>query len=215
MDEDLISRITVIQRKGEHSDAVTVYRQPRKRRKISVLGRPFEKAARSLIRSQVVFGQEVLACGTTRPTAGVAMDGCWKRRPSSLSRDARHTMKPARAFRSEFCRKPSFTLDLPEDMNMATQPATKEEHERAPTEKHGKSSLVVVELAKRRSPEQVRRLRKGHGKLLTDIEEAVEELRQVWHRQSRHTAGRDRCAGSYAAVAVGDRLYRRRGRRGR
>ena len=60
MDEDLVSRITVIQRKGEHSDAVTVYRQPRKRRKISVLGRPFEKAARSLIRSQVVFGQEVL-----------------------------------------------------------------------------------------------------------------------------------------------------------
>ena len=59
---------------------------------------------------------------------------------------------------------------------MATQPATKEEHEPSPTEKHGKSSLVVVELAKRRSPEQVRRLRKGHGKLLTDIEEAVEEL---------------------------------------
>lgn len=59
---------------------------------------------------------------------------------------------------------------------MATQPTTKEDHEQHPTEKHGKSSLVVVELAKRRSPEQVRRLRKGHGKLLTDIEDAVEEL---------------------------------------
>jgi hypothetical protein len=61
-------------------------------------------------------------------------------------------------------------------MNMATQPTAKEEHEPSLSEKHGKSSLVVVELAKRRSPEQVRRLRKGHGKLLTDVEDAVEEL---------------------------------------
>ena len=60
MDEHLISRVTVIQRKGDHSEAVTVYRQPRKRRKLSLLGRPLERAARSLVRSQVVFGQAVL-----------------------------------------------------------------------------------------------------------------------------------------------------------
>jgi Family of unknown function (DUF6200) len=41
---------------------------------------------------------------------------------------------------------------------------------------HGKSQLVVVELARRRSPDQVRRLRRGHGKLVTDIEDAVDEL---------------------------------------
>jgi Family of unknown function (DUF6200) len=61
-------------------------------------------------------------------------------------------------------------------MDMATQPGTKEEHGAHETEKHAKSSLVVVELAKRRSPEQVRRLRKGRGRLVTDIEDAVDEL---------------------------------------
>jgi len=60
---------------------------------------------------------------------------------------------------------------------MATQPAPEEEHEHGKSEKQAKKqSLVVVELAKRRSPEQVRRLRKGHGRLLTDIEDAVDEL---------------------------------------
>jgi Family of unknown function (DUF6200) len=58
---------------------------------------------------------------------------------------------------------------------MATQPTTKEERESHETEKHAKS-LVVVELAKRRSPEQVRRLRKGRGRLVTDIDDAVDEL---------------------------------------
>ena len=42
--------------------------------------------------------------------------------------------------------------------------------------KKSSSSLVVVELAKRRSPEQVRRLRKGRGKLVSDIDEVVDEL---------------------------------------
>jgi Family of unknown function (DUF6200) len=59
---------------------------------------------------------------------------------------------------------------------MATQPSTKEEHGAPETEKHAKSQLVVVELAKRRSPEQVRRLRRGRGRLVTDIEDAVDEL---------------------------------------
>jgi Family of unknown function (DUF6200) len=46
------------------------------------------------------------------------------------------------------------------------------------TEKKGKPPLVVVELARRRSPDQIRRLRKGRGKLVHDIEDAVEELIQ-------------------------------------
>ena len=59
---------------------------------------------------------------------------------------------------------------------MATPSTAKEEHETRETEKHGKSQLVVVELARRRSPDQVRRLRRGHGKLVSDIEDAVDEL---------------------------------------
>jgi hypothetical protein len=58
---------------------------------------------------------------------------------------------------------------------MATQPTTKDEREPHETEKHAKS-LIVVELAKRRSPDQVRRLRKGRGRLVEDIDEAVDEL---------------------------------------
>jgi hypothetical protein len=45
-----------------------------------------------------------------------------------------------------------------------------------PEHKKSSGSLVVVELAKRRSPEQVRRLRKGRGKLVSDIDEVVNEL---------------------------------------
>jgi|SRR4051794_41038487 hypothetical protein len=61
-------------------------------------------------------------------------------------------------------------------MDMAMQPTVKEEREHRETEKQNKLPLVVVELSRRRSPEQVRRLRKGQGKLLTDIEDAVDEL---------------------------------------
>jgi hypothetical protein len=59
---------------------------------------------------------------------------------------------------------------------MATQPTATEEREQRKPEKHSKSRLVMVELARRRSPEQVRRLRRGRGKLVADIEDAVEEL---------------------------------------
>jgi hypothetical protein len=57
---DLISRVTVIHRSGGESDAVTVYREPRKRRRTSTIIKPLERATRHLIRAQVVFGQEVL-----------------------------------------------------------------------------------------------------------------------------------------------------------
>jgi hypothetical protein len=61
-------------------------------------------------------------------------------------------------------------------MNMATQPTVREERERRETERQDNLPLVLVELSRRRSPEQIRRLRKGRGKLLMDIEEAVNEL---------------------------------------
>jgi hypothetical protein len=59
---------------------------------------------------------------------------------------------------------------------MATQPTAKEEREHRETEKPDKLPLIVVELRKRRPPEQVRRLRKGRGKLVMDIDEVMDEL---------------------------------------
>jgi Family of unknown function (DUF6312) len=57
---ELIKRVTVIQRSDSETEAVTVYREPRKRRKVSRLTSSLERAARRLIRAQIVFGQEVL-----------------------------------------------------------------------------------------------------------------------------------------------------------
>jgi len=56
----LIRRITVLKRSGKTTEVVTVYRQPRKRRKTSPLLRPIERTARRLVRAQIVFGQEAL-----------------------------------------------------------------------------------------------------------------------------------------------------------
>ena len=58
---------------------------------------------------------------------------------------------------------------------MTMQSSSSKEHPK-PEHKKSSGSLVVVELAKRRSPEQVRRLRKGRGKLVSDIDEVVNEL---------------------------------------
>ena len=58
---------------------------------------------------------------------------------------------------------------------MTMQSSSSKEHAKPETKKSS-GSLVVVELAKRRSPEQVRRLRKGRGKLVSDIDEVVNEL---------------------------------------
>jgi hypothetical protein len=57
---ELIRRITVLQRSGDAIEPVTVWREPRKRRKLSAWTSPLERAARGLIRAQIVFGQEVL-----------------------------------------------------------------------------------------------------------------------------------------------------------
>jgi hypothetical protein len=54
-------RVTLIQRSEHTPTAITVYRQRRKRRRmISILMMPLERAARRLIRAQIIFGQEVL-----------------------------------------------------------------------------------------------------------------------------------------------------------
>ena len=62
--DSLVKRITVIQRSGDKPEAVDVYEEPRKkRRKVSVLARPLERAARRLIKAEVVFGNELLRRG--------------------------------------------------------------------------------------------------------------------------------------------------------
>lgn len=62
---DVFKRVTVIRRRGDESESVTVYKdprskEPRSRRRVSVLTEPLERVARRLVRAQIVFGQEVL-----------------------------------------------------------------------------------------------------------------------------------------------------------
>ena len=61
---------------------------------------------------------------------------------------------------------------------MTTNPTAREERAETRSVEKKAKPLVVVELARRRNPEQIRRLRKGRGKLVHDIEDAVEELVQ-------------------------------------
>ena len=56
----LVRRITVLKSSGETVEAVTVHQEPRKRPRVSAWTSPIERAARRLVRAQVVFGQEVL-----------------------------------------------------------------------------------------------------------------------------------------------------------
>jgi hypothetical protein len=56
------------------------------------------------------------------------------------------------------------------------QPAQEGTKQGAMERQSEKPRLVVVELAKRRTPDQVRLLRKGRGKLVADIEGTLEEL---------------------------------------
>lgn len=62
---------------------------------------------------------------------------------------------------------------------MATQPApTTAEHreQRSDKEQEKPRDLLIVELSKRRSSGQIKRLRKGRGKLARDIGEVVDDL---------------------------------------
>ncbi len=61
---------------------------------------------------------------------------------------------------------------------MAQQPGTAEPRSQA-KEGPEKPQLVLVELAKRRSPKQVRRLRKGRGKLMADIDDVIADLTEA------------------------------------
>lgn len=56
----LIERITAIRRGSDDPEPVMIYRRSSKNRKGSLLLRPVERAARSFIRAQIVFGQEML-----------------------------------------------------------------------------------------------------------------------------------------------------------
>ena len=57
---ELIRRVTILKRSGKATEATTVYREPRRRRKSSALISPIEHAARRLVRAQIVWGQEAL-----------------------------------------------------------------------------------------------------------------------------------------------------------
>jgi DNA-binding TFAR19-related protein (PDSD5 family) len=60
---------------------------------------------------------------------------------------------------------------------MATTAAGTTEHrESRGQEKTGKSEIVIVDLDEPQSPQQIRRLRKGKGKLATRVERIVNEL---------------------------------------
>ncbi len=157
MDDELINRVTIIQRTGETPEPVIAEKEPR--------SGSFVLTSSS---DRRCFG------ATIGPIAAEAMAGCWKDPPLSSSRVVELTTKRARRLPSESCRRLDHAATLPEDINMATQPTAREEHRE--TESQNKLPLVVVELSRRRSPEQVRRLRRGRGKLLTDIEDAVDEL---------------------------------------
>ena len=61
---------------------------------------------------------------------------------------------------------------------MAQQPGATEPRSQT-KEGQEKPQLVLVELAKRRSPKQVRRLRKGRGKLMADIDDVIADLTEA------------------------------------
>jgi hypothetical protein len=58
---------------------------------------------------------------------------------------------------------------------MAVQPTTAAETRDHDKDK-AKQQIVMVDLGRRQSPKQVRRLREGRGKLIEHIEEIVEDL---------------------------------------
>jgi hypothetical protein len=66
-------------------------------------------------------------------------------------------------------------LYVPEDIIMAQQPQSAAEQRDRQDDK-AKPQLIVVELSGIRTPDQVRRLREGRGKLMRDIDDVIEEL---------------------------------------
>jgi hypothetical protein len=95
MMDKLVRRVTVIQRSGDERHAVDVYEQPRKkRRKVSVWTRPFERAARRLIQAEVIFGQELLRRG--EESTRRRRDGWLLEAPANISESGRTAYNEAR-----------------------------------------------------------------------------------------------------------------------
>jgi hypothetical protein len=63
---------------------------------------------------------------------------------------------------------------MPTERTTTTEP--REHREREAT---GKLPLVMVDLSRRQTPEQIKRLRKGRGRLVKRIDEIVDELIQA------------------------------------
>ena len=63
---------------------------------------------------------------------------------------------------------------------MAVAPSTPEQREsREPDRTTGKSQIVVVDLNEAQSAQQIKRLRKGRGKLVTKVERIIGDLVQA------------------------------------
>jgi hypothetical protein len=93
--DNLVKRVTVIHRSGDAQQAVDVYEKPRKkRRKVSVLSRPFAKAAERLVQAQVIFGQEMLRRG--RESSSRRRDGWLLEGPGNAVESGRKAYNQAR-----------------------------------------------------------------------------------------------------------------------
>ena len=91
----LIDRVTVLRRDGGDPEPVTVYRRSAgKSRKGSFLLRPVERAARSLVRAQVVFGQEILKRGDR--ASAKRRDGWLIEAPATIAKSARKAYNEGR-----------------------------------------------------------------------------------------------------------------------
>jgi hypothetical protein len=93
--DSLVKRVTVIQRRDDKPEAVEVYEEPRKkRRKVSVFARPLERAARRLIRAEVVFGNELLRRGEESNRR--RRDGWLLEAPANMTESGRKAYNEAR-----------------------------------------------------------------------------------------------------------------------
>jgi Family of unknown function (DUF6200) len=59
---------------------------------------------------------------------------------------------------------------------MATAPSTPEQRESREQEKGSRSQIVIVDFGEAQPSQQVKRLRKGRGKLVTKVERIINDL---------------------------------------
>jgi hypothetical protein len=90
-----VTRVTVIQHKGDKREASTVYKKGEKgRRKVSIWTRPLERAARRLVKAQIIFGQEVLRRHDEANRR--RRDGWLREAPSIIAESSRRAYNEAR-----------------------------------------------------------------------------------------------------------------------